>query len=179
MEFPLAKNDAKARNTDLWPNPFSDRTRPKLEFKGGKAAKQSFERESNINVIVERARRAGALPPPERKPRYGDFSNVPDFQTALEHVHHTQDLFSQLPARIRQACANDPGEFLRRLSDPALQKLMVEEGLATLKELPPRQPDPNQPSKDDPSSASSTKGRAAPAAKKNSSPEGSPQGGDA
>ncbi|MCC7440644.1 MAG: hypothetical protein IT285_03360 [Bdellovibrionales bacterium] len=159
--------------------PWGPRHRTRVDASKGGMTQQSFRKESDINELVRRARVAGQWPPKTKEGLYGDFSDVPDFQTSLQHVQNTQDAFLKLPAEIRAAVRNDPGEFVARMRDPHIVALMVRHGLATTLEAPPSPATSRQTPEVDPSGVSSPEGRAAPAAKKNSSPTGSPGSSDA
>lgn len=95
---------------------------------GGRVmVKQSDQGETDINVIVRRARQAGMLPPPQGTPKYGDFTDLGTFHEHVNRVHEAIDQFMLLPARLRQFCGNDVGRFLDLVHTP--------EGLAQLREL--------------------------------------------
>lgn len=82
--------------------------------------KQSFIGETNINRIMEKYYTTGLVSHINRRePRYGDFSNAPDFMTALNRVKEVQQLFADLPSKVRNACDNDPGKLLELVYDPA------------------------------------------------------------
>lgn len=80
---------------------------------------QSAADECDINLIIERANR-GILPAVnQRAPQFGDFSEVPDYQTAYNAVVAAQAEFEALPARVRERFGNDPAKLLSFLADPA------------------------------------------------------------
>ena len=82
-------------------------------------AQQHMKDECDINVIVERFGLTGQLPADLKTPMQGDFTNVHDFQTALNLVIEARDAFMQLPANVRARFHNDPQEFLEFTSDEA------------------------------------------------------------
>lgn len=105
--------------------------------------KQSMAAETDINNIMARWITNGIPPiaPGGTPPTYGDFSNTPDFQTALNAVREAELQFMALPAHIRAHCRNDPGEFLGMVFDPSRQAELVKLGL--LKEqIPTAAPKP-------------------------------------
>lgn len=78
---------------------------------------QQFKDETDINVIVERFGVTGQLPDAIIPPTYGDYTNVPDFQTALNVVLQAEEAFMELPAKIRQRFGNDPQQYLEFCED--------------------------------------------------------------
>lgn len=93
---------------------------------------QSHKDSCDINKILERYARTGELPTMiNSDPRWGDFTDVPSYQKALEIVGHAQDQFESLDAPIRKRFGNDPQEFLAFASDPKNLPEMVKLGLAT------------------------------------------------
>ena len=82
-------------------------------------AKQSFKEQSDINTIVDTFMKTGVMPELVNMPTYGDFSDAPDYQTALNLVMQAEDQFMQLPAMLRAKFENDPGQLLAFLEDDA------------------------------------------------------------
>ena len=75
-------------------------------------AQQQFKDDCDINTILERFSVTGQLPVTPLQPRFGDFSGIKDYQTALNAVIEAQASFDQLPARVRERFANDPAAFV-------------------------------------------------------------------
>lgn len=97
---------------------------------GESRAKQSFKKDCDINLIVQRHGSTGMwshLNP--IRPRYGDFSATADYQDAVELVRAAEASFMALPAEIRKECENDPAVFLASLADEQAFHRMVELGL--------------------------------------------------
>ena len=63
--------------------------------------------------------------------RYGDFSQVTDYQNSLNVVKHAQDQFAALSSTVRKRFDNDPAKFLEFATDPSNLSEMVSLGLAT------------------------------------------------
>lgn len=103
-------------------------------------AKQAFKEECDINVIVYRFGLAGKMPQNVRAPTYGDFTNVPTYQEALNALVQAQRSFEAMPARVRARFENDPGQFVDFCSDPANLAELRQMGLAV-----PEQPQAAQP----------------------------------
>lgn len=91
-----------------------------LSFEGDKGVtKQSDLKDTDINAIMKRFERTGQLPDMiAHTPRYGDFSEVPSYQEALEIVNLANDQFSNLDANVRNRFDNDPAKFLGFATDP-------------------------------------------------------------
>jgi phage internal scaffolding protein len=90
---------------------------------------QSAEEESNINTIVRRFGLTGQLPGQVAMPRYGDFTNIPDFHTAMNLIRQTQDEFMRIPADIRARFENDPQQLMDFLEDDGNRDEAVKLGL--------------------------------------------------
>lgn len=61
--------------------------------------------------------------------QYGDFSEVPDYETCLKTVMVADDLFMTLPPELRAKFDNDVGQFLAYASDPQNKDEMIKIGL--------------------------------------------------
>lgn len=99
---------------------------------------QSQARDCDINEIMRRYEKTGALPQMIAKdPQWGDFSAAPDFQQACEIVLKAEEQFAALDAHVRKRFSNDPAEFLEFVNDPANGEEMVRLGLRAKKEEAP------------------------------------------
>ena len=95
----------------------------------------------DVNTILKQYDRTGLLSHVnEMKAHYGDFTEVNEYQVALNTVIHAQDSFDDLPSDIRKKFANDPGLFIEFVTNPSNFDEMVEMGLAIL-------PTPSEPTK--------------------------------
>nr|QJB19208.1 MAG: internal scaffolding protein [Microvirus sp.] len=92
-----------------------------LSFEGDKGVtKQNDLKDTDINAIFKRYERTGQLPDLIVKDgRYGDFSEVPDYQESLQIVRTAQEQFDALGVEIRNRFNNNPAEFLAFVTDPA------------------------------------------------------------
>lgn len=90
----------------------SDQAALDLRGKYPTIVQQAFKADSDINNIVRRFGLTGQMPPPREGGQYGDFSEVTDFQTAMNALLEAQENFEQLPATLRDRFQNDPGRFL-------------------------------------------------------------------
>lgn len=90
--------------------------------------KQEFKEECNINTLMDRLAKTGAIGHVNQgTPNYGDFSTVVDFHSSLLRVKEAQRGFMALPAKVRSRFGNDPGAMLEFLEDednrPEAEKL--------------------------------------------------------
>jgi len=93
----------------------------------------SQAKECDVNLIVNRFMKTGVLPQ-AREGIYGDFSDVPDYMTAMGIIKNAEEQFAGLTAPVRKRFGNDPAEFLGFCNDPRNKEEMVKLGLA--KEIP-------------------------------------------
>lgn len=110
---------------------------------GKSLTQQHFKTECDINVIVKRFLKTGVLPEMRSSGIYGDFSDAPSFQAAMDIVAVAQRQFDGLDAKTRQRFGNDPKQFLEFVADPANSDDMIKMGLAT-KPLPEVPPEPQK-----------------------------------
>lgn len=82
-------------------------------------AQQQFEEECNINTIVERFGITGQLPQNLQVPLQNEFTEIMDYQSALNKLIEADHAFSQMPAPVRERFGNDAGAFVAFCSDPA------------------------------------------------------------
>jgi len=80
-------------------------------------AVQSAKDECDINTIVRRFGLTGELPSDLKMPQSGDFTDVPDFHTAMNLVRSAQEEFLRVPAEIRARFANDPQRLMAFIED--------------------------------------------------------------
>lgn len=99
-----------------------DGNRVKVALSCGKSmTQQHFKDECDINCIMDKYAVTGYLVDPLKvvtaKPQFGDFTDVPDYQTAQNIIVEGREAFEALPARIRKYFANDPALYLSFISD--------------------------------------------------------------
>jgi len=80
-------------------------------------AQQHFKDECDINNILRQFNITGLLPESPLSPRYGDFTGIGDYQSALNAVIAAEDGFMALPADIRSRFMNDPAMLIDFLAD--------------------------------------------------------------
>lgn len=113
-----------------------ERTRVALGDFPPSLTQQSFQAECDINNIVKR-QLATANPLP---PLYGDFTEVPDFQTSQDLVLAANAAFMAQPSSLRARFSNNPAEFMAFVSDPANREEMRFLGLLKPEATPPASP---------------------------------------
>jgi phage internal scaffolding protein len=92
-------------------------------------AQQHFKEECDINTILQKFNITGLLPQSPLSPRYGDFSGIGDYHTALNRVIAAQDEFEALPAQIRARFDNDPANLIEFLGNEKNRSEAEELGL--------------------------------------------------
>jgi phage internal scaffolding protein len=88
-----------------------------LHCEDASLAQQHFKEECDINTILEKFNISGMLPEQPLSPRYGDFTGISDYHTALNRVFAAQDEFEALPAQIRARFNNDPAQLIEFLEN--------------------------------------------------------------
>lgn len=109
---------------------------------------QSFRDEADINTIMARYQSTGEMPIlNEMNPQFLDVDEGMDFQTHMDFILDAQDMFDQLPSRIRDRFGNNPGAFLEFSTSPDNRLELAKMGLlndeATRSLLNPPAPEPD------------------------------------
>jgi len=89
-----------------------------LHCEDASLAQQHFKDECDINNILRQFNITGQLPEQTLSPRYGDFTGIGDYHTALNQVIAAEDEFMSLPAQIRARFENDPAQLIEFLNQP-------------------------------------------------------------
>jgi len=79
---------------------------------------QHFKDECEINNILRQFNVTGSLPQSPISPRYGDFTGISAYHSALNQVIAAEDEFMALPAQIRSRFDNDPAKLIDFLDNP-------------------------------------------------------------
>lgn len=111
-----------------------------LHFDGPGRTQQQFRDECDINTIVRRFGVTGQLPVPVRLPTYDDFTQVRDFQSAMQAVRDAEESFAALPSDLRSRFANDPQQLLEFLGDAKNRAEAEKLGLVNPAPPPPAPP---------------------------------------
>lgn len=106
------------------------RIKPKLICKDKSLTVQDEKDACDINLIIERFTKTGLLTHVNRaEPRYGDFSDVKDYSTALQQISKAKDDFMALPSRVRKFFDNDPQKIIEFVQDDKNYEKCIELGL--------------------------------------------------
>ncbi len=109
---------------------YSQKDAVRLNFTGTSRTKQSFKEETDINSIMARFQTTGMLDFVQKhQPQYGDVTAI-DFQTSMESVAKSREMFASLPSKVRDRFNNDPAELLEFLDNPENREEAVLLGLA-------------------------------------------------
>jgi len=109
-----------------------------LHCEDASLAQQHFKDECDINNILRQFNITGLLPEAPLSPRYGDFTGVVDYHSALNQVIAAEDEFMSLPATLRARFENDPARLIEFLNNPQNKDEAVSLGLVNINpvELP-------------------------------------------
>lgn len=118
------------------------RVRVCAEVGGESLTKQSFANECDINVILARFAKGGALTHlNKRSGVFADVSGVGGFQDAMATVKRGQELFAALPAKVRAKFKGDVAAFIDFCLKPENQAEGAALGLWPARKEPERAPE--------------------------------------
>lgn len=101
-----------------------------IAFSEPSKALQSAAPECDIYNIIKQFNTTGLVTHvAQGTPQYGDVSDVPDYQAALEVIMTAEEQFGALPANVRREFDNDPGKMLEFIENPDNYERGVELGL--------------------------------------------------
>jgi phage internal scaffolding protein len=92
-------------------------------------AQQHYKDECDINNILRQFNVTGLLPENALSPRYGDFTGISDYQTALNQVIAAEDEFMRLPADLRARFQNDPAQLIEFIENSENKDEAIKLGL--------------------------------------------------
>lgn len=100
---------------------------------------QQFRDDCDVNIILKKMMAGQAPVLPMTRGVFGDFTNAPSYQEALQNVIAAQDAFMTLPSGIRTRFENNPQKVMDFLND----KNNLEESYKLgLRVKPVEKPDP-------------------------------------
>ncbi len=103
---------------NLYQSHNTPRQRVKISFGKKSKTKQSFKDECDINKIIARHSKTGAISHLNKNnPGYG-YATGQDFATAMRTVTDAQNQFNNLSEEIQTRFAGDPGQLLDFVHDP-------------------------------------------------------------
>ncbi|AXH73268.1 MAG: internal scaffolding protein [Microviridae sp.] len=98
-------------------NPYTKHQAKPVDF-GLSRTKQAFTKECDINLIISRYQQTGQIHHLNtRLAQFADVENI-DFQEAQNTVIKANEMFAELPAKIRAKFHHNPGEFLEFALNP-------------------------------------------------------------
>jgi phage internal scaffolding protein len=100
-----------------------------LHCEDASLAQQHFKDECDINNILRQFNITGILPEHAVSPRYGDFTGVMDYHSALNQVIAAEDEFMSLPATTRARFENDPAQLIEFLNNSENKDEAIKLGL--------------------------------------------------
>lgn len=109
--------------------------------------KQSFKKECDINFIMQKYQRSGAITHfATHAPQYG-FADSHDLKAAMDIIATANTMYEELPSSIRKRFTT-PADFLDFVQDEKNLDEMRELGLANPLPDPQPSPDPDPPAPD-------------------------------
>ena len=109
---------------------YGPKSKVRKDFKEPSMTKQSFKKEADVNVIISRFQKTGAVEHLNRyQGQYADLQAI-DYHQAMNAVLAAQEMFETVPSSVRKQFGNDPQAFLDYATDPANLDKMREWGLA-------------------------------------------------
>lgn len=109
---------------------YSPRKRSGITEAGESKAVQYFKDDCDINNIIRKHSNGQPVSCMRAPPRYGDFSEVVDYQTAQNALIQADNAFMSLPAEIRARFDNSPHKFVEFCMDQDNLEEMRRMGLA-------------------------------------------------
>lgn len=105
----------------------------KKRFRKPSLTRQAHASETDVNSIMKKYLSSGLWAHVARQPpRYGDFSSGLEYHEALNKIRAAEEVFEELPSKVRNYVQNDFGKLLDLVYDPARRDELRELGL-----LPP------------------------------------------
>ena len=109
----------------------AERRRVQTHPIGDSLAKQSFQKECDINNIMRKFEKTGQIPHLNTHTGgYGHYIGFEDYHTSLNKILAADEAFASLPAHVRTKFQNDPAQFLEFAQNPQNLPQMREMGLA-------------------------------------------------
>ena len=118
----------------IWTKHIESANRPRKRVTAdctkGDRTHQSFKDECDINQVMKRYRLSGTVPQHQIPPDYTDYSNLGDYQDALNLVAQAQSMFEDLPFELRKRFNHTAQNMLEFCSDPDNQAEAIRLGIA-------------------------------------------------
>ena len=92
-----------------------------ITFPERSQTQQQFLQECDINYIVKQNQATGLISHVNPiTPKWGDFGDSTDYQSALNYLKEANEAFMSYPADLRARFNNDPGQLLDFVTDPPI-----------------------------------------------------------
>lgn len=99
-------------------------------FNHGSMTSQEDLKSSDINNIMSYYKKTNILPETKNKiAQYLDVSNIPTLEEAHDTIKMANELFMELPSRVRKLVDNNPQKLESLLNDEAYRDILIKEGL--------------------------------------------------
>ncbi len=103
--------------------------RVQLIVSGSGRTRQSFKDECDINMIMAKFVKTGAVDHSTKHGGSYGFATSISFHEAMNVVTKAEAMFMDLPSVVRKRFGNDPADFLEFVQDPANSEALQEMGL--------------------------------------------------
>lgn len=124
---------------------------PSIDFSGcEKLVAVEFAQEADINFLLARYKNTGSLYTADemikakRRPQFGDFTGIPDYQESLDKMREALSMFGDLPLSVRQRFSDDPVQLLEFLQNKNNLDEAVKLGLVDAPAKDEPQPKPGE-----------------------------------
>ena len=107
-----------------------------LHCEDASLAQQHMKEECDINYILKQFNVTGQLPQSPLSPRYGDFTGIGDYHSALDRVIAADEEFMALPADLRARFGNDAAQLIEFLNDENNREEAIKLGLVERPQKP-------------------------------------------
>lgn len=115
---------------------------PVLDFKDEpKLVAEEFAKEADINFLLARFKNTGSfysvdeMARATRRPQFGDFTGIPDYQASLDKMNKALEMFAELPLKVRQRFHDSPIELLAFMQDEKNLDEAIELGIVEKKSV--------------------------------------------
>lgn len=114
------KPQTKIDKSNTLPSPsHSKNARGGIRFTEPSRTRQSEREDCDINAVMARYERTGIITHTKQiQGQYGDFSNIPSYQEAMNQIMLAQNQFNSLPSDLRKQFENDPVQFVHFMDNP-------------------------------------------------------------
>lgn len=102
---------------------------------------QSHLGDVGIHYILKRHAKTGIIDHLASNPHYGDYTDAPGYQEAMNTIAAAKSLFESLPSEVRRDMDNSPQQFVDFMQNPDNRSEIEAYGLTT-DHLPPLEAEP-------------------------------------